>query len=137
MNLADYAIALHQRVGDGVRVPVRPATVGEWKAEAHFCHANTIEWCKRSPGDTRVPGWLYFDLLDMFGHVRFAAHSVVRTQAGELIDITPSELTRPYPFLPAEEDHSQYDVVIIEQQRVMYLDLYPSLGKVQVHHSGA
>jgi|SRR5688572_7195325 hypothetical protein len=132
MTLADYAIAIFRRAHRGVLLPSQPGVLDEWEAQEHECHRNTHEWCLRNSGHIRIPGWLYFNWDGLLDHVRFTSHSVVRTNTGELRDITPTKASRPYPFVPADETLEEYEA-IVEKHRIKHLDLYLADGRVQVH----
>jgi hypothetical protein len=132
---AEYATSLLQRAHTGIRLTPKPGVLEGWSAQAHQCHSNAVEWCKRCSGYVRVPGWLYFSYGGALDYVRFAAHSVVKAPTGELCDITPSELTVPYPFIVAAETEAKYDEVV-QALRVQFLDFYVQDGRVQVHTSG-
>ena len=61
-----------------------------WQPVAGECHDNADAWVASHPGDAVQRGWLYLRLdrlPDGLMHV-FAAHSVVLTAAGALIDVT-------------------------------------------------
>ena len=54
-------------------------------------------------------GWLVLD-GSFFGFVRLLSHSVVETEGGDLIDITPAPgVSRQYPFLRHMGDSSEYE----------------------------
>ena len=129
-DLVSYAFRLLERVPQAVRLPWRPGEIANWKASEHQCHSNVAYWCEHNPGDTTMPGWLYFSFGGHMPYVRFTAHSVIRLLSGELRDITPSQTSMPYPFIPAEESPSEYDE-LVEHRRIMHLDLYISDGRVE------
>jgi hypothetical protein len=76
-----------------------------------------------------VRGWLVFDMdtgsVGLVSVVRFAAHSVVRTQEEQLVDITPSPGAGRYPFIihpgPREEFHN-----LVEHSSLDYIDCPPA-----------
>ncbi len=129
-NLAAYAFRLLERVPQAVRLPWRPGELETWKASEHQCHSNVAYWCRHNPGDSVVPGWLYFSYGGYMPYVRFTAHSVVRLLSGELRDITPSQASMPYPFIAAEDSPSEY-AQLVEHHQIMHLDLYISEGRVE------
>jgi hypothetical protein len=64
-----------------------------------------------------------FDLRSIFGVWQVQAHSVVELEDGRLIDITPSGVSRPYPFLR----HIGTDEEFAEMVRAMLVDVSPDL----------
>lgn len=129
-NVGQYVVQLSKRIPTAVVIPFRPGEIGDWKAAEHQCHSNAAYWCKENPGDTLVPGWLYFSFNGLLPYVRFTAHTVVRLNSGELRDITPSRASMPYPFIEALESPAEYDE-LVEKHRVMHLDLYLEEGRVE------
>lgn len=67
-----------------------------WHADLSRCHDNVDRWLLAHPGDQPVRGWLLECQLGT--SYRLAAHSMVRTQKGELLDVTlpRSECQRPF-----------------------------------------
>ncbi len=130
-TLLAYASRLFARTPSAVVVPSAPATVGEWSAAEHECHANVAHWCSQHPEDSPAPGWLYFSFNGLFDYVRFTAHSVIRRSDGQLLDITPSQAFMLYPFLPAEESTDAY-YGWVTGGCVAHLDLYIDENRVQV-----
>jgi hypothetical protein len=57
-----------------------------WQPKKNNCHDNAGRWVAEHPGDTVMHGWLH-DPREM-QRDWFLAHSVVRTAAGEIIDVT-------------------------------------------------
>ena len=68
-----------------------------WKPVPADCHGNADRWVAAHPGDVAVRGWLHEPFVDQ-PH-RFVAHSLVRTAAGALIDVTLSAYPQPLRFL--------------------------------------
>ncbi|RQX90167.1 hypothetical protein DF111_12815 [Burkholderia stagnalis] len=66
-------------------------TLPGWTAKPGHCHAQVECWLQAHPGDTAVRGWITDICFD--DSIRWAAHSLVRTAAGALLDVpfsTPS-----------------------------------------------
>lgn len=129
-NLGGYVVQLAKRIPSAVVLPFRPGEIGEWKAAEHECHRNAAYWCEKNPGDTIVPGWLYFSFNNLLPYIRFTAHTVVRLSSGELRDITPRRASMPYPFIAAVESPAEYDE-LVEKRRVVHLDFYVEEGRVE------
>ncbi|MDT8840218.1 hypothetical protein ParKJ_22605 [Paraburkholderia fungorum] len=68
-----------------------------WKPVPADCHGNADRWVAAHLGDVAVRGWLHEPFADL-PH-RFVAHSLVRTAAGALIDVTLSARPQSLRFL--------------------------------------
>jgi hypothetical protein len=97
----------------------------DWRPAAKFCHANVEEWVMRSPEYGIVRGWVIFDLSadPSASRFRFAAHSVIRTPEGKLLDITPSAVSQPYPFIHHPGTTEDFDD-LRKRYQVMFIDHY-------------
>jgi hypothetical protein len=108
VDLPEYSTRLYERLTEGTIVPPAAVSIGAWTPAPGDCHANVSTWCKNIAEYKAVRGWLYFDLANAMPFVLFNAHSVVRDPSGKLWDITPSQASQPYPFIPAEESEEEY-----------------------------
>jgi len=86
-ELSNLASKLYVRRAEAIEVPFLDVHVSHWRPHPGFCHANAdfyalVESCKA------VRGWLVIDRGD--AGFMFVPHSVVETQDGTLVDITPS-----------------------------------------------
>jgi len=79
------------------------------------CHDNVNEYVARHPTCKAVHGWLIGNHVSF---LYFNAHSVVETEDGSLIDITPSE--PPCPFLRHPGTNEEFAAIIAETPRLMY-----------------
>lgn len=72
--------------GDLVSISRGAGDLRGWQPKKNDCHNNAARWVAEHPGDTVMRGWLH----DPRGMQRnwFVAHSVIRTAAGEIIDVT-------------------------------------------------
>lgn len=72
-----------------------------WTPHPAECHDNADAWLARRPADEVVRGWMYqrMDRLPEGDVHVFVAHSVIRTAAGELIDVTLPRLAPAGRFL--------------------------------------
>ena len=107
-DIRRYGAALYSRIDEAVMLQRARIEGGDWQPEPNKCHHNVTEWCQHNQGYTPVRGWLYFDLAGLTNYVKFVAHSAVRTPEGELSDITPSNASKDYPFIPAVESEHKY-----------------------------
>ncbi|CAJ6621418.1 Uncharacterised protein [Burkholderia pseudomallei] len=78
----------------------------DWMPNRAACHDNADAWVARHPADAVVRGWLYqrLDPLPEGDQHIFVAHSVIRTGAGDLIDVTLSENQPTGRFLSHPQD---------------------------------
>jgi hypothetical protein len=67
----------------------------------------------------QVRGYVIFDLRFVLGVWQVQAHSVVELEDGTLIDITPSGVSRPYPFVR----HTGTEEEFAEMVRAMRIDV--------------
>lgn len=80
---------------------------GNWEPQANDCHRNVSTWCEHNEQYEPIRGWLYFDLPGA-NCVKFVAHSAVLTPEKELRDITPSNASQDYPFIPGNLPEEEY-----------------------------
>lgn len=93
------ALAEQLRAG-GEKLPSADRYADEiagWEAERSLCHDGVDRWLLTHPGDQPVRGWLLDGGMD--GTYRFVAHSMVRTKAGELLDVTLPRCASPRRFI--------------------------------------
>lgn len=67
-----------------------------WSPRRSHCHEQVMLWLLLHPADQAVRGWL--PECQLGNEVRFAAHSLVRTASGLLIDVAfpKPEFARPF-----------------------------------------
>jgi hypothetical protein len=105
LDLIAIARLVLARGSTAVLVPFRQVgmkgALGEsdWLPGPKYCHDNVVAWVSRSPQHKHVRGYVIFDLRFLFGVWQVQAHSVVELEDGSLIDITPSDVSQPYPFV--------------------------------------
>lgn len=131
-DTAGYAADLWARRTEGVKVPYRRVQIGSSVPQPNQCHGNAQIWVANNPKHRHVRGWLFFDLMR-----RFAAHSVVEDEDGQLIDITPTLAIDVYPFIRHVGDDQIFDWLVIENE-VGNID-YPPSGDpelLKVYRSG-
>jgi len=107
-------------IGDG-------SAPGDWKPAPKFCHANVETWVMRSPEYAIVRGWVVFDQSNQSivprPRFHFAAHSVIGTPDGKLLDITPSGISQPYPFIRHPGTTVEFDQ-LRNRYQLMFIDHY-------------
>ena len=108
----EHAAQLFGRIGEGVIVPRVQMAVDGWQPLPNKCHENAHILAEKIAGYRAVTGWLLFEFERAFTYVRFAAHSVVENEAGELFDITPPPAENPgaalYPFIRSKLSHDDF-----------------------------
>ncbi len=113
------AARLYERRNEAVSIKRVRIEGGDWQPDPNQCHRNVTLWCGWHPNQTAVRGWLVADYLEVPpGFYRFFAHSVVETETGDLIDLTPNPAPWKYPFLkhnPADGDFAE----IVEGQGII------------------
>lgn len=93
-------------------MPKRNVASADWVPAPNQCHDNVSEWTGRHPEFEIVQGWLCFELATE-PYARFVAHSVVSSVGGGMMDITPTDIDRTYPFLAAKIPEEDYDNAVL------------------------
>ena len=107
-----YAANLYTRIGEAVMLQRVEVNLGGWRPKENECHLNASEIYHRNAAYEPVRGWLYFDFDGKLDRVQFVSHSAVRTPDGQLCDVTPSNASREYPFIPALETEEEYSALV-------------------------
>ncbi|RQR59884.1 hypothetical protein DIE18_15830 [Burkholderia sp. Bp9125] len=95
------------------------------RATPGACHEQVERWLQTRPGDTPVRGWI----ADGCSHdrVRFAAHSLVRTATGELLDVTYVGPGNPQYFVAHPAAAGEFFTLVLGEVHgeppVPYIDL--------------
>ena len=97
--LTELAQQLYERRHQAELVPFRDCSGPDFSPLEQACHSNVDHWCTCHPNHQPVRGWLLHESWLPQGFCRFAAHSVVQDEHGELFDLTPPRAVRKYPFL--------------------------------------
>src|SRR5258708_2579607 len=111
-ELDAYAAALYERRNEGVLVPLRKLTVGEWHPLPKAGHkkvsrivANDMKW-------NLVRVGMDLDFGVHMPYVKFLAYYGIETPEGILCDITPQQrLQDDYPFirdLKSEDEYGEF-----------------------------
>lgn len=126
-QLAKRLYDLHDkaRIVPFVRVGIGDGTApDDWKPTPRCCHANVETWVMRSPDYAIVRGWVVFDQSFLpRPRFHFAAHSVIGTPDGRLLDITPSDISLPYPFIRHPGTTEEFDQ-FRNRYHIMFIDHY-------------
>ena len=119
--LKELAQQLYERRHEALVVPLRDCSGPDFVPVEQACHANVDDWCLRHPTDRPVRGWLLHESWLSQGFCRFAAHSVVLDENGELFDPTPTRAARRYPFLRHHLTDEEF-VLMVSARQLVHLD---------------
>lgn len=123
-----YNLRYTARIIPFVRVGIGDGSApDDWKPSPKFCHTNVETWVMRSPQYAIVRGWIVFDQsnnpLVPRPRFHFAAHSVICTPDDKLLDITPSDVSQPYPFIRHPGTTEEFDQ-LRSQYQILFIDHY-------------
>lgn len=110
-NIENYFKSLYLRISEARILKREKVKVENWEPTARMCHDNVDTFCDYKPDHTPVRGWLFFELKGL-NKVKFNAHSVVQTPQGDLIEITPSNASKEYPFIKSALSDDDYIDII-------------------------
>jgi hypothetical protein len=122
-QLEALAANLYARRGEGVLVPRVDVKIGEWVPQNGYCHGNVMTWLEHHPKHRAVRGWVLADYLAV-GFVRFFSHSVIETEDGALMDITPNAAPWQYLFIRHAGSEDSY-AEIVEGDSIVSIDFQP------------
>lgn len=132
VDIGDMCRSMYERMDEARVVPfTRREPVG-WTFKSGECYANVDGWVRDNSTSIAVRGWLVFD-WPLLSIVRFTPHSVIEEADGRLIDITPSQASRRYPFLRHDEGSEAFDK-LVGGRLIVHLDFAPATGRVTEHH---
>jgi len=87
-----------------------------------LCHDNVRLWIKDHPGDARAFGWLTDRTEEASSsRVRFVAHSIVLTAAGEYLDVTMACGEAELPFLIAQITETEFDAIAAPHSELFFI----------------
>jgi hypothetical protein len=119
--LAELAQQLHERRKEAVLVPFRDCSGPDFSPIEQACHSNVDKWCRSHQKHQAVRGWLVHESWLPQGFCRFAPHSVVLDERGELFDLTPTRATGRYPFLRHHLTDEEF-LLMISARQLVHLD---------------
>ncbi|MDH5231121.1 MAG: hypothetical protein OEY38_13735 [Gammaproteobacteria bacterium] len=111
MDIEKYAGSLFSRVNDAKILVRETINIGGLVAAPNMCHHNVSELHLQDNDYIPVRGWLYFDLPGL-DFVKFVAHSAIRKPNGKIVDITPSNASKDYPFLDGNLSEEEYANIV-------------------------
>jgi len=113
ITTTELALRLYNRRSEAVNVKHVRIDGGDWLPEPNQCHRNVTQWCDWHPNQKAVRGWWVADYLEIPpGFYRFLAHSVVETETGDLIDLTPNPAPWRYPFLRHDQTDGDFAEIV-------------------------
>ncbi|PCE30360.1 hypothetical protein [Burkholderia ubonensis] len=86
-----------------------------------YCHDQVDLWLRSHPGDTPVRGWL--NQADFLVAIRFVSHSLVRTAAGDLLDVTYAAPSYPQHFIEHPVAAGDFFALVRDEPPVPYIDV--------------
>lgn len=119
--LAELAQQLYERRHQAVLVPFRDFSSPGFSPVEQACHSNVDKWCRSHQKHQAVRGWLVHESWLPQGFCRFAPHSVVLDERGELFDLTPTRAIRRYPFLRHHLTDEEF-LLMISARQLVHLD---------------
>lgn len=119
--LEELALRLYDRRHEAVLVPFRDCAGPDFTAVEQACHSNVDDWVKGHPEHRAVRGWLVHESWLPQGFCRFAAHSVVQDERGELFDLTPTMAAQRYPFLHNHLTDEEF-ILMVSARHLVHLD---------------
>ncbi|MBN3821416.1 hypothetical protein G3N57_35070, partial [Paraburkholderia sp. Se-20369] len=95
-----------------------------WTAKPGHCHEQVERWVQSHPGDTPVRGWV--NHADFGVSIQFVSHSLVRTAAGELLDVTYAAPGYRQHFIEHPAAAGDFFALVLGEPPVPTLDVpYP------------
>ncbi|MGG2041278.1 hypothetical protein [Burkholderia gladioli] len=89
-------LAMSNHYAEAVSVARYADEIAGWQPNPGHCHDQVAAWQILHPEDAALRGWVtWYSTGDM---MKFASHSLVRTAAGEVVDVTEPRSTR-YRFI--------------------------------------
>lgn len=122
-ELQIYVELIRPSIIEAVRVPRVSVSHNGWQPEFRKCHHNVVKWKELYPVCEIICGWLVFDLRATLGRTDLVAHSVIKSEDGTLMDITPVQSPAIYPFVRHIGDFEHY-VTLIDEQLIARISLY-------------
>jgi len=107
--LLKYGHCLLSKIEEAQFLPFLDVLINGEMAKKKDCHRNAMCFSEENKSFRLVHGWLIIDPRPKFNSIKFIAHSVVMNTDGNLIDITPSDASDSYLFLPAFIDDKKFE----------------------------
>jgi len=96
-------------------------TLPGWTPHPNHCHDQVAHWLQTHPDDRAVRGWM--PECQLGDQVRFAAHSLVRTASGKLIDVAFPTPQHVRPFIEHPSAAGDFFALIHGQPPMPTLDV--------------
>lgn len=121
LTIARVARDLFSGRDAGVVVPLIDCASADYAPREHECHRNVDLWVAAHPSHRAVRGWCSFQVFEVAGVSRFAAHSVIADESGRLFDPTPCRASKRYPFLPHPGGNHEFER-LLKRTKIVNLD---------------
>ncbi|MBU9170327.1 hypothetical protein [Burkholderia gladioli] len=106
---------------DAATVDRHADEIAGWYPRPSHCHTQVAAWLALHPNDAPLRGWA---TECTFGNaVRFAAHSLVRTADGEVIDVAFSRPHYPYRFIAHPPGAGDFLALVLGEPPLAYVDV--------------
>ncbi|WP_186118658.1 hypothetical protein [Burkholderia gladioli] len=94
--------------------------IADWQPDPGHCHDQVAAWLCLHPEDAALRGWVTW--YGMGDTMRFASHSLVRTAAGEVVDVTEPRKTR-YRFIEHPADAGDFLSLVLGVPPTPWVDV--------------
>jgi len=105
MDIEALAAFLYTQLPGEIAEPIGDKIDG-WSPEPAKCHDNAAAWVALNSTHRMVPGWMPTPGVTTPNRLRFASHTVIETETGQLLDVTLGARDAGYGFIrhPWAED---------------------------------
>ena len=110
--ISKYGNYLLSKIDDAQFLQVLDVLINGEKPARKQCHKNATCFSEENKSFQPVHGWLIIDPRPTFQSVKFIAQSVVKSAYGKLIDVTPSDVSDQYLFLPALVEDKDFEDLV-------------------------
>ncbi|MBW5287914.1 hypothetical protein [Burkholderia gladioli] len=113
-------LAMSNHYAEAVTVDKYADEIPGWQPDPGHCHDQVAAWQILHPEDAALRGWVtWYGTGDM---MKFASHSLVRTAAGEVVDVTEPRLTR-YCFIEHPAGAGDFLALVRGEPPVPWVDV--------------
>ncbi|MBY8608168.1 hypothetical protein K7N18_25410 [Burkholderia arboris] len=118
---AALGMAIARDFADALPIDDYADSLPGWLPRQNHCHDQVMRWLLLNPADHAVRGWMPECQL---GHdVRFAAHSLVRTASGKLLDVAFPTPAFKRPFIEHPPEAGDFFALVHGKPPMHYVDV--------------